>query len=134
MNFNTSFGQVKLISSNIVEVIISQDIEVSLELVDEYELIMNKHFTENYAVLVNRVNNYSYAYEALLCIGSSKNLKAAAIINYGKANAQQTKNLQSIRRTDKLNVKEFSGLELGRDSAIDWLKEQLTNTVEQRNL
>ena len=129
MNLNTTFGQIKLISANIVEVIINQDIEISLELVEEYDAIMNEHFTENYAVLVNRINNYGYAYEALLCVGSTKNLTAAAIINYGTANAQQTKNLQSVLDADKLNVKEFAGLELGRESALDWLKEQLTDAA-----
>lgn len=125
MNINTHFGQIKLISPNIVEVVISQGIEISLELLEEYEGLMSEYFTDNYAILVNRLNNYSYAYEALLCIGSAQNLKAAAIINYGVAVAQQTKDLKSIRHMDNLNIKEFSGLELGRESAIAWLEEQL---------
>lgn len=129
MRITTSFGQIKLISPNIAEVVINQGVEISLELVEEYDAIMNQHFTENYAVLVNRINSYSYAYEALLCIGSAKNLTAAAIINYSMANEQQTKDLQFVRHMDNLNIKEFSGLELGRESAISWLEQQLS-TVE----
>jgi hypothetical protein len=131
MNLITSFGQIKLISSNITEVVINQGVEISLELVEEYDTVMKKHFNKPYAVLVNRLNNYSYAYEALLCIGSTQNLKAAAVINYGAANAQQTKDLQSVRHNDKLVIKEFSGLELGRESAINWLEAQLTKTISE---
>lgn len=129
MHLTTSFGQIKFISSRLAEVIINQDVEVSIEFVEEYDAIMKTHFREPYAVLVNRINNYSYTYEALLCIGSAQNLKAAAIINYGATNARQAKDLQSVRQIDKLTIKEFSGLELGRESAIEWLEAQLHNAI-----
>lgn len=129
----TSFGQIKLISSNVVEVIINQGVEISLELVEEYDAVMKKHINQPYAVLINRVNSYSYAYEAILCIGSSQHLKAAAVINYGAANAQQNKNLQLVRHMNQLAIKEFSGLELGRESAIKWLEAQLISTVSEPN-
>jgi len=125
MKLTTSFGQINIISKNIAEVIINNDTEISLEIVDEYDTLMAKHFTNNYAILVNRINDYRFAYEALLCVGSAQHLKAAAIINYGTASQQRTKDLNSIRHMDNLNIKEFSGLELGRESAINWLNEQL---------
>ncbi|MGB1261654.1 MAG: hypothetical protein ACPG52_01995 [Cognaticolwellia sp.] len=125
MTLNTSFGQINLISPNIAEIIINKDIEVTLELIDEYDALMAKHFSGNYAALVNRINSYSYSYEALLCVGSAQRLIATAIISYGVENEHQTTNLTSVRHMDNLNIKEFSGLELGRDSAIAWLNKQL---------
>lgn len=129
MHLITSFGQIRFISSRLAEVIINQGVEVSIELVEEYDAIIKKHFHEPYAVLVNRINSYSYTYEALLCVGSTQNLKAAAIINYAAATAQQAKGLQSVHQIDKLIIREFSGLELGRESAIEWLEAQLHNTI-----
>ena len=129
MNITTRFGQIKLIAPNIAELIINQNIVVTLELMEEYDALMSRHFNESYGVLVNRLNNYSYTFEALLCIGSAKNLKAAAVINYGHANEEQIKGLAAVRQMDDLNIKEFSGLELGRDNAISWLEEQLNNVV-----
>jgi hypothetical protein len=132
MKLTTSFGQINIISTCIAEVIINQDVEITLELLEEYDAIMAKQFTGNYAVLVNRINNYRYAYEALLCAGSAQNLRAAAIIEYGTNSEQRTQDLKSIRAMDNLNIKEFSGLELGREKAIAWLDEQLTeiNSIE----
>ena len=49
------------------------------------------------------------------------------MINYRAENEQQTQNLKSARHMDNLNIKEFLGLELGRENAIKWLNEQLTN-------
>ena len=126
MKLTTSFGQINLIAPNIAEVIINENIEITLEIVDEYDALMAQHFSGSYAVLVNRINSYRFAYEALLCIGSEQNLKALAIINYNKASEQQTRDLKSVRHMDNLNIKEFSGLELGRENAIHWLNEQLT--------
>jgi len=133
MKLTTSFGQINIISSCIAEVIINQDVEITLELLEEYDAIMAKKFTGNYAVLVNRINNYRYAYEALLCAGSAQNLRAAAVIEYGTNNEQRIQDLKSIRAMDNLNIKEFSGLELGREKAIAWLDEQLSeiNTREK---
>jgi hypothetical protein len=129
MNITTSFGQVNFLSNNIVELIIDKGVEVSLELIDEYDALMAKNFTSDYAILVNRLNSYSFSYEALLCIGSAQYLKAVAIITYSSENKEQTKNLQAIRHMDDLNIREFSGLELGRESAIKWLEKQLSKTV-----
>lgn len=86
---------------------------------------MAKHFTQNYALLVNRINSYSFSYEALLCVASAQNLKALALINYRAENEQQTQNLKSARHMDNLNIKEFSGLELGRENSVKWLNKQL---------
>lgn len=125
MLLTTSFGQIEFISENIIEIIIKQNLEITLESMDEYEDLMSKYVSGNYAVLVNRINRYSFTFEAMLCVGSAENLKAAAIISYDNNNEPHTENLKSIRHMDNLNIKEFSGLELGREKAIKWLEEQL---------
>lgn len=133
MNFITSFGRVKIISNNIAEIVINHGVEITLDTVQEYETLMNEHFNEHYATIVNRINNYCYAYEAILCVGSAKNLKAVAVINYGVECEQQSKNIKTVRDIDKLNIKVFSGLKLGRDSAIEWLNSQLNKTTISEN-
>ena len=134
MKLTTSFGEINILPKNIAEVIINKDIEITLELVDDYDALMAKQFSGNYAVLVNRLNNYSYAYEAILCVGSAQHLKAAAIISYDSDSEQQTKDLKSIRHMDSLNIKEFSGLELGREKALTWLNEQLKKSNKNEKL
>jgi hypothetical protein len=126
MKITTSFGLINIISANIAEIIVDEDVEITLEIVDEYDAIMAQTFPGNYAILVNKINNYRYAFEALLTIASAENQKATAIISYGAESEQQTVDLKSVRRIDNLNMKEFSGLNLGRACAIKWLNEQLT--------
>lgn len=126
MILTTSFGQIVFITENIIEIIIKQNIEITLESMEEYEDLMAKYVKGNYAVLVNRINHYSFTFEAILCVGSAENLKAAASITYDNNNDTHTENLKSIRYMDNLNVKEFSGFELGREKAIKWLEAQLT--------
>ncbi|AZQ83940.1 hypothetical protein EKO29_07885 [Colwellia sp. Arc7-635] len=126
MKITTSFGLINIISANIAEIIVNEDVEITLEIVDEYDAVMAQTFPGNYAILVNKINNYRYAFEALLTIASAENQKATAIISYGIESEQQTTDLKTVRRIDNLNMKEFSGLNLGRASAIKWLNEQLT--------
>jgi hypothetical protein len=126
MKITTSFGLINIISIDIAEIIVDEGLEVTLEIVEEYDAILAQNFSGNYAVLINKINSYRYAFEALLTIGSAENQKAAAIISYGVESEQQTIDLKALRRIDNLNIKEFSGLNLGRASAIKWLNEQLT--------
>jgi len=126
MKITTSFGLINIISTDIAEIIVDEGLEVTLEIVEEYDAILAQNFSGNYAVLINKINSYRYAFEALLTIGSAENQKAAAIISYGVESEQQTIDLKALRRIDNLNIKEFSGLNLGRASAIKWLNEQLT--------
>lgn len=134
MKLTTSFGQIKILSTNIAEIIINEGIEISLEMVEEYDTLMAKNFNGNYAVLVNRINHYSYAYEALISVGSAQHLIAVAAIDYGEISDQRSREIKSVRQMDNLNIKEFSGLELGRASAINWLNEQLENVANNAKI
>jgi hypothetical protein len=126
MKQNNEFGQINIITDNIVEVVINQGVEITLEMVEVYENIIEKNITGNYGVLVNRINDYNYAFESLLCVGSAKNLKAAAIIFYAQETAEQQQSRNVVEQVDQLKVKQFSGLELGRESAITWLQQELS--------
>jgi DUF4097 and DUF4098 domain-containing protein YvlB len=52
-------------------------------------------------------------------------MKSIASINYSKEGVANTEDIINKRSNDKLNVKQFNGLELGRQQALKWLQKEL---------
>lgn len=121
-----SFCSVNFISHNIIEVIVNQGIEVSIEMVEEYDAFMANNFDSDFAILINRINHYDYSPEAKWLIGSNPYIKAMAVIYYDDLTRMSTDLLKKTRAVDGWNLQSFSGLELGWQRAVNWLAEALT--------
>lgn len=125
MKHRLSFGFFNVLANNIVEVTTDEGTEISLEMVEESSEFLSKHLTGDFAMLINRINNYTYSYEAQLSVGSYENLKAVAFVCYSAKSEESTKKLQSNRSFDQWDYPIFSGLELGWQQAQKWLENEL---------
>mgnify|MGYP000503449139 CR=1 FL=1 len=128
MKHQLSFATITLLSDCIAEVVVNKDVEISLEMVEEYEAFFADKFSNAFGLLVNKIHYYNFSFEAKLSIGSHANLKAIAVINYNEKSELVTKDIAAIRVIDGWNLKSFSGLELGWQQGLDWLKEELSAT------
>ena len=127
MRHKLSFGYVSVISENIAEVVVNQNIVMTLEMVDEYDYFLKCHFNGDFGLLINKINQYSYTYEAQLSIASLTGIKAMAIVNYNQDCEQVTNILINTRQRDDWNLKKFSGFEFGFQLGITWLEQELLN-------
>ena len=127
MKHRLSFADINLLNDDIVEVIIDAGVEFSLEMMDEYDQFLTKHFDHDFGVLVNRVHNYSYSYEVQLSIASHQNLKAIGVVNYSEQSKKSTEKIKKLRTVDGWNLKEFSGVDMGWQQALSWLQQELAD-------
>lgn len=125
MKHRLSFGYFNVISDNIVEVVVDEGVEMDLNMIEECHAFIQSQFCEPFGMLINRVNNYTYSYEAKLSIASYEHLKAIAFVYYSKDSKEITENLYKLRALDEWNYRIFSGLELGWQQAHDWLQKEL---------
>ncbi len=125
MKHRLSFGYFTLLAENIVEVIIDEGIELSLEMIEECDVFFKAHIFGHFGMLINRVNEYTFSYEAKLSIGSYEGLKAIAFVYYSDESRINVEELNDIRANDKWNSRTFSGLELEWQKAVQWLKHEL---------
>lgn len=123
--YRLSFGQISLVTDKIAELVIDSGVEITLEMCEEMDEFLLDHFPGKFAIINNRIQDYSLTYEAILQMGSLEHFVAAAIITYRDKEHLYYEDMLSARPQDNLNVKVFSGLQLGRASAIDWLTEQI---------
>ncbi|ALO35500.1 hypothetical protein CMT41_12825 [Colwellia sp. MT41] len=124
-----SFADINIISASIAEVIVDECIEVSLEMVEEHDNFMASIFKGSYGVLLNKINTYSYSPEAQYIMGSAENIVAIAAVNYNEQGQQSSKAITDKRVIDQLNVRTFSGLDLGWQQAITWLDQELKSNI-----
>ena len=58
--YRLSFCTINICADNIAEVIIDENIEVSIEMVEEHDEFLCSIFKGSFGVLVNKINTYSY--------------------------------------------------------------------------
>jgi hypothetical protein len=126
VKYKLSFCSINILNDYIAEVIVNKNIEISLEMVEEYETFLADKFTNAFGLLINKINYFNFTFEAKLSIASHANLKAIAVVNYTKESELITKELATLRAIDEWNLKSFSGLDLGWQQAFDWLEKELS--------
>lgn len=131
MKHRLSFGYFTLLAENIVEVCIDDGIELSLEMIEECDDFFKAHIFGDFGMLINRINEYSYSYEAQLSVGSYQGLKAIAFVYYSDECKAQVEELSAKRAYDNWNSEIFSGLELGWQQALSWLERELLHGKQQ---
>jgi len=121
------FALINKVNDHIAEIIIDKDIVLTIEKTEELEIFLCAFFNSDFGLLMNKINHYSYTLEAQLSLCSREQMKAIATVFYNEKGSKTTQDIVRLRANDKLNVKEFSGLELGRQHALLWLESALIN-------
>ncbi len=124
-----SFAKINILNEQIAEVIVNQDVIISLEMSEEYDRALADIFSNNFALLVNKINQYDFSFEAKLSMASHDNLKAIAVVTYDTESKKSVENVAAIRQIDGWNLKVFDGLNLGWQDGLDWLHVELKSAA-----
>ncbi|WP_231731458.1 hypothetical protein [Colwellia sp. TT2012] len=93
--------------------------EINLIMVNQLHNFFLAHLHSPFSLLINKVNAYSYDFEAQINIGNLSEIHAIAVIVYKIASQLNTEYLaHTIPRTDRLNLRIYSD----RDVALNWLQ------------
>ncbi len=127
MKHRLSFADFNILAENILEVVVDDGVEMTLEMIEECHQFVADNFVGDFGMLINRINNYTYTYEAQLSIASYEGLKAIAFVYYNLHSKNVTEKLHQTRQSDQWNYQLFSGLELGWQNAHEWLQKELAS-------
>ena len=127
--YRFNFGYIRIVSNNIAEITVNDNIEIDLEMLEEFDNFLMAQFKEDFGLVINKINNYTFSYEAQLCILSLCKLKAIALVYYCDSKKKLAPHVEARRESDKLNVRAFSGFEMGHHDAQKWLNDELKNYI-----
>ena len=119
-----SFAKIILLSDSIAEVIINDNVEMTLEMVTQYHDFLLSHLVSPFSLLINKVNTYTYDFEAQINLATLKEINAMAVVAYTRTTKISTEYLKSsVPRPVEWNLNIYSN----RDDALNWLKLEQDN-------
>lgn len=125
MKHRLDFAYLTILPNNIIEVVIDEDILLSIEHVEEGHKCLKATMTEGYSLLINNIHTFEVTFEAKLTMASHEELKAIAFVYYTQENKAEIESIIELRKVDGWNVKIFSGLEMGWQEAHHWLEQEM---------
>ncbi|MFG0247801.1 MAG: hypothetical protein ACF8OB_02855 [Phycisphaeraceae bacterium JB051] len=120
--FRLSFGAIRILSHEIMEVVVDEGLELTLEQVAEYHEFIIDRMPVGCGILVNKANSYTYNFEAQQNIFLKGHIKAFALLvhNTSAKLASESLILMQRGRIDS-EIKIFEDF----DTALQWLADQV---------
>jgi hypothetical protein len=115
--FELPFAKIIILYDDIAEVIINDGIEMDMKIVEQYHEFLLSHLCPPFFLLINKVNDYTYDFDAQIKLATLKEINAMAVVAYNKVTKLTTESLTTYPRSKKWNLKVFSN----RDEALVWL-------------
>lgn len=119
-----SFGKIILVAENIAEIIMNEGIQMDVPMVNACHQFMIANLRSPFGLLVNKINSYSYDFEAQRKLAAVEQIRAVAIVAYRKSTEYASRTVSAVASTTlppretEVSVRMFSE----RDEALQWLK------------
>jgi len=111
------FAKVIVLRDDIAEVMINDGVIMDIAMVEQYHDFLLTHLRAPFSLLVNKVNAYSYDFNAQEKLATLKEINAMAVVAYNRVTEITTQTLASYPRNVKSNLRVFTN----RDDALAWL-------------
>ena len=93
---------------------------MDIEIVQQYHDFLLSHLRSPFSLLVNKINAYTYDFEAQERLATLKEINAMAVVAYNQVTKITTETLALFPRDVQWNLEIFSN----RDDALSWLISQ----------
>ena len=111
------YAKIIILQEDIAEVIIDDEVVMNEPMVDHYHDFLLSHLSVPFSLLVNKVNSYTYDFNAQIKLATLVEINAMAVVAYNRITEITTESLVSYPRSEKWNLKIFSN----RNDAMAWL-------------
>ena len=115
--YDLSFAKIIVLRDDIAEVMIDDGVEMDIGMVKQYHDFLLTHLRAPFSLLVNKVNAYTYTFEAQEKLATLKEINAMAVVAYNRVTRITTETLASFPRDVQWNLEIFSN----REDALSWL-------------
>ena len=118
--YELPFAKIIILRDDIAEVMINEGVQMDAGMVQQYHAFLLSHLQHPFSLLINKVNAYSYDFDAQEKLATLEEIRAIAVVAYNRVSRIATETLASFPRAVKWNLKIFSN----REKALNWLEAQ----------
>jgi len=116
--FILPFGKIKILESNIAELIMNDGVLIDESKVNIYRNLLQAHLDTPFSILINKEHGYSYTFEAQVAMGElSDIISFRAVVVYNQSAEMATQIVMDINKENNWKIKIFRE----RQKALDWL-------------
>ncbi len=115
--YELPFAKIILLRDDIAEVIVNEGVQMDVGMVEQYHEFLRTHLRAPFSVLVNKINAYTYDFEAQQKLATIEEMTKIAVVIYNDISKRVAENLAVIPRPKTWNMQTFTD----RDSALAWL-------------
>ena len=111
------YAKIIVLQDDIAEVIIDDGVIMDEAMVEHYHGFLLSHLKAPFSLLINKINSYTYDFNAQMKLATLVEINAMAVIAYNRITKNTTELLASYPRSKEWNLKVFPN----RDEALNWL-------------
>ncbi len=111
------FAKITLIREDLAEVVINEGVEINMEMLNQYHHFLLNHLRAPFSLLINKINTYSYTFDAQAKLATLKEINAIGVVAYNRVTLMALDSLASFPREVKWNMKAFTNY----DDALEWV-------------
>ena len=115
--YELPFAKIIILRDDLAEVMINDGVQMDIDMVEQYHDFLLSHLHAPFSLLINKVNAYTYDFNAQQKLATLKEINAMAVVVYNPVSKMTTETLASFPRNVKWNLEIFSN----RDEALAWL-------------
>ena len=116
--YDLSFAKIILIQADIAEVVVNEGVEMNLAMVEEYHDFLLSHLQAPFSLLINKINSYSYDFEAQMKLATLAEINVMAVVSYSRMTEISTNVLANkTYRETEWNLRIYDN----REMALEWL-------------
>ncbi|UCB54391.1 MAG: hypothetical protein JSW45_10645 [Thiotrichales bacterium] len=118
--FELPFAKIIILRDDLAEVMINDGVQMNMAMVEQYHDFLLSHLQAPFSLLINKVNSYSYDFDAQEHLATLDEINAMAVVVYNRVSKITTETLASFPRDVEWNLEIFPD----REEALAWLMKQ----------
>jgi hypothetical protein len=124
--YELPFAKIAILREDIAEVYMNEGVEIDINMINEYHAFLLSHLRAPFSLLVNKVNTYSYDFEAQRKLATLLEINAIAVVAYSRVARIAMDSLASFPREIEWNMSLFTN----RTDALTWLIQEQNKLTE----
>ena len=88
--YELSFAKIVILRDDIAEVMINDGVEMDARMVEQYHEFLLSHLRNPFSLRSNKVNSYTYDFDAQVNLGTLKEINAIAVVAYNRVTKMST--------------------------------------------
>lgn len=128
--YELPFAKIIILREDLAEVMINEGVELNSDMVEQYHEFLLSHLEAPFSLLVNKINAYTYDFEAQTKLATLKEINAMAVVAYNRVTKLTTETLASYPRDTPWKIMVFSD----RSVALSWLMAEQYGSKQEASI